>query len=34
LLEKCGLDVTPAEDLRQLPVLGGGVPVGRIIPTI
>ena len=34
LLEKCGVDVTPAEDLRQLQVLGGGRPVGQIVPTI
>jgi L-asparaginase II len=34
LLEKCGVDVSGAEELREVPVLGGGVPVGRIVPTI
>lgn len=34
LLQKCGLDVTPATDLLNQPVLGGGRPVGEIRPTI
>jgi L-asparaginase II len=31
LLEKCGLDVSAATDLRKVPVLGGGRPVGELI---
>jgi L-asparaginase II len=34
LLQKCGLDVSPAKGLLNLPVLGGGRPVGEIRPTI
>ena len=34
LLEKCGVDVSAAEELREVPVLGGGLPVGRIVPKI
>ena len=34
LLEKCGYDVSPADELRALPVLGGGKPVGHITLTI
>jgi L-asparaginase II len=34
LLDKCGADVTPAAELRHVPVLGAGQPVGEIIPTI
>ncbi|WP_020393079.1 asparaginase [Kribbella catacumbae] len=34
LLHKCGLDVTPATDLLNQLVLGGGRPVGEIRPTI
>lgn len=34
LLEKCGLDVSAADDLRRLQVLGGGRPVGQIRPLI
>lgn len=34
LLEKCGADVSPAAALRHVPVLGGGRPVGEIIPAI
>jgi L-asparaginase II len=30
LLSKCGVDVSPAADLLEVPVLGGGHPVGRI----
>ncbi|WBQ03262.1 asparaginase [Kribbella sp. CA-293567] len=30
LLEKCGLEVSPATELIDLPVLGGGRPVGEI----
>jgi hypothetical protein len=30
LLEKCGVDVSAADALRDLAVLGGGRPVGRI----
>jgi L-asparaginase II len=30
LLSKCGVDVSPAADLLEVPVLGGGQPVGRI----
>ena len=31
LLEKCGTDVSAAADLRKVPVLGGGQPVGQIV---
>ncbi|WP_432948146.1 asparaginase [Kribbella sp. CA-253562] len=34
LLEKCGADVSPAAELRRVPVLGAGRPVGEIIPAI
>ncbi|MEV6287369.1 asparaginase [Kribbella sp. NPDC051770] len=34
LLEKCGADVSAAEELRHVPVLGGGQPVGKIHPAI
>lgn len=34
LLQKCGLDVSPATALIDLPVLGGGRSVGEIRPTI
>jgi L-asparaginase II len=34
LLEMCGVDVGPAASLRQVPVLGGGQPVGYIVPAI
>jgi L-asparaginase II len=34
LLEKCGVDVSAAEELRTVPVLGGGKPVGQIVLTI
>ncbi|WP_433020386.1 asparaginase [Kribbella sp. CA-294648] len=34
LLQKCGLDVSPARALIELPVLGGGRSVGEIRPTI
>jgi L-asparaginase II len=34
LLEKCGADVGPAASLRDVPVLGGGQPVGYIVPAI
>ncbi|TCN30021.1 asparaginase [Kribbella orskensis] len=34
LLEKCGYDVSAADELRALPVLGGGKPVGHITLTI
>jgi L-asparaginase II len=34
LLEKCGADVTPADELRHVPVFGGGRPVGEIVPSI
>ncbi|WP_460651996.1 asparaginase [Kribbella endophytica] len=34
LLEKCGADVSAAAALRHVPVLGGGVPVGEIVPSI
>lgn len=34
LLEKCGYDVSAADALRDLPVLGGGKPVGHITLTI
>ncbi|NEA37039.1 asparaginase [Streptomyces sp. SID13031] len=34
LLQKCGLDVSPAATLINLPILGGGKPVGEIRPTI
>ncbi|MGC4943360.1 asparaginase [Kribbella sp. DT2] len=34
LLEKCGADVTAAAALRHVPVLGGGQPVGEIVPAI
>ncbi|MEV8372892.1 asparaginase [Kribbella sp. NPDC056861] len=30
LLQKCGLDVSPAAELISLPILGGGHPVGEI----
>lgn len=30
LLEKCGLDVSAADSLRELAILGGGQPVGQI----
>jgi L-asparaginase II len=31
LLEKCGVDVSAAKELRRIPVLGGGHPVGEIV---
>jgi L-asparaginase II len=31
LLEKCGVDVSAADQLRTIPVLGGGQPVGGIL---
>jgi L-asparaginase II len=34
LLEKCGVDVSGAEELQEVRVLGGGVPVGQIVPKI
>ena len=34
LLQKCGVDVSPATTLIDLPVLGGGRSVGEIRPTI
>ncbi len=34
LLEKCGVDVSAASALRQVPVLGGGQPVGYIASAI
>jgi L-asparaginase II len=34
LLRKCGVDISPAADLLDLPVLGGGRPVGTITPTL
>ena len=34
LLEKCGYDLSAADELRMLPVLGGGKPVGHITLTI
>ncbi|ADB31385.1 L-asparaginase II [Kribbella flavida DSM 17836] len=34
LLAKCGVDVTPAAELRHVQVLGGGRSVGRIVPAI
>jgi L-asparaginase II len=34
LLEKCGVDVSAADELRTVPVLGGGKPVGQILLTI
>jgi L-asparaginase II len=34
LLETCGADVGPAASLRDVPVLGGGQPVGYIAPAI
>jgi len=34
LLQKCGVNVSPATTLINLPVLGGGKPVGEIRPTI
>ena len=34
LLHKCGYDVSAADELRNLPVLGGGQPVGQISLTI
>ncbi|WP_238334911.1 asparaginase [Kribbella amoyensis] len=34
LLEKCGLDTTPATHLKATPILGGGTPVGEIRPLI
>ena len=33
LLARCGVDVSGAEELLSIPVLGGGRPVGRISPT-
>jgi L-asparaginase II len=30
LLRRCGVDVSAAQDLLEVPVLGGGQPVGRI----
>jgi L-asparaginase II len=30
LLEKCGVDVSAADELRTVPVLGGGRPVGQL----
>ncbi len=34
LLQKCGFEVSPAADLLNLPLLGGGNPVGEIRPKI
>lgn len=34
LLEKCGVDVSAAEELRTVPVLGGGKPVGQLVVKI
>ncbi len=34
LLEKCGVDVSAADELRTVPILGGGQPVGEIVVKI
>jgi L-asparaginase II len=34
LLSRCGVDVSAARDLLEVPVLGGGQPVGRIELTV